>query len=85
MDYRLYVGNLAKETTQDELSVLFAQAGEVVSVNLITDRKSGLSKGYAFVNMTTQADAEKAISMFNAFSLAESELKVDLVKPRNEH
>jgi len=84
MDIRLYVGNLAKSTTQDEITTLFAQAGEVASVELIKDRESGLSKGFAFVNMTSQENADKAITMFNAYSLAESELKVNIAKPRTE-
>ena len=84
MDVRLYVGNLAKSTTQDELNTLFAQAGPVTSVEIIKDRDTGESKGFAFINMTDQADADKAISMFNAYSLAEKELKVNIAKPRVE-
>lgn len=84
MDIRIYVGNLAKSTTEAEIKTLFAQAGEVASVDLVKDRDSGLSKGFAFVTMTTQADADKAISMFNAYSLAGNELKVNVAKPRVE-
>ena len=84
MDVRLYVGNLAKSTTQDELSTLFAQAGPVTSVEIIKDRDTGESKGFAFINMPDQADADKAISMFNAYTLAEKELKVNIAKPRVE-
>jgi RNA recognition motif-containing protein len=84
VDVRLYVGNLAKSTTQDELNTLFAQAGPVTSVEIIKDRDTGESKGFAFINMTDQADADKAISMFNAYSLAEKELKVNIAKPRVE-
>lgn len=85
MDTRIYVGNLSKSTTQDELQTLFAQAGEVSTVELVKDRESGLSKGFAFINMPSLADAEKAIGMYNAFSLAGSELKVNIAKPRAEH
>ena len=82
MDVRIYVGNLAKSTTQDEINTLFAQAGSVSSVELIKDRGTGMSKGFAFVSMAAQADADKAISMFNAYSLANNTLKVNVAKPR---
>jgi RNA recognition motif-containing protein len=82
MDIRIYVGNLAKSTTEDEITALFAQEGEVTSVELIKDRKSGLSKGFAFVTMTSQESADKAISKYNAYSLAGNEIKVNISKPR---
>ena len=84
MDTRIYVGNLNKSTTQDEINTLFAQAGAVTSVDLVKDKVSGMSKGFAFVSMPEQAEAEKAISMFNAYSLADNELKVNIAKPRIE-
>ncbi|MBI4732279.1 MAG: RNA-binding protein [Chloroflexi bacterium] len=84
MDTRIYVGNLAKSTTEAEITALFAQAGTVTSVDLVKDRDSGLSKGFAFVTMPAQAEAEKAISMFNAYTLADNELKVNVAKPRVE-
>ena len=82
MDIRIYVGNLNKSTTQDEISTLFATAGAVSSVELVKDKSTGLSKGFAFVSMPAQADADKAISMFNAYSLADNTLKVNIAKPR---
>lgn len=82
MDIRIYVGNLAKSTTQDEISALFATAGAVSSVELVKDRGTGQSKGFAFVSMASQTDADKAISMFNAYSLADNTLKVNVAKPR---
>jgi RNA recognition motif-containing protein len=82
MDVKLYVGNMAKSTTADELRTLFAQAGNVSAVDIIKDRDSGLSKGFGFVTMTDQTEAEKAISMYNAYSMAEHELKVNVAKPR---
>jgi len=85
MDVRIYVGNLAKSTTQDEINTLFTQAGVVSSVDLVKDRATGTSKGFAFVSMPSQADADKAISMFNAYSLADNTLKVNVAKPRVEH
>ncbi|MBN2388802.1 MAG: RNA-binding protein [Anaerolineales bacterium] len=83
MDERLYVGNLAKSTTQEELASLFAQAGTVISVEIIKDRDSGQSKGFGFITMSAD-EAEKAIAMFNAYTLSEHELKVNVAKPRVE-
>lgn len=84
MDIRIYVGNLNKSTTQKEINNLFSQAGTVTSVDLIRDKGTGMSKGFAFVNMPELAEADKAISMFNAYSLAENELKVNVARPRAE-
>jgi RNA recognition motif-containing protein len=81
MDVRLYVGNLNKSTTQEELNTLFTQAGPVNSVEIIKDRDTGGSKGFAFITMEQEA-AEKAISMFNAYTLSEHALKVNVAKPR---
>lgn len=85
METRLYVGNLSKSTTQDELNTLFTQAGKVTSVEVIKERKSGESKGFAFVTMGEQSEANKAVSMFNAYSVGGHTLKVDLAKPREQH
>jgi RNA recognition motif-containing protein len=82
MDTRIYVGNLNKSTTEAEINTLFATAGTVSSVELVLDKASGLSKGFAFVAMADQAEADKAISMFNAQSLGDNVLKVNLAKPR---
>lgn len=84
MDVKLYVGNLPYTTTEDDLQTLFAKAGQVVSVALITDRNTGNSKGFAFVEMNTQVEAEQAISMLNGFNLDDRELKVNLAKPRED-
>jgi cold-inducible RNA-binding protein len=84
MDVRLYIGNLPKSTTEAELKTLFAQAGSVTAVEVIKDRSSGESKGFAFVTMPDQAQADKAISMFNAYKLGDRELKVNVAKPRVE-
>ena len=81
MNVKLYIGNLSKSTTQEELSALFAQAGEVTLTDIIADRDSGESKGYAFVTMSTQNEAEKAIHMFNTYSVMGRELKVAMAKP----
>jgi RNA recognition motif-containing protein len=65
MDNKLYVGNLPFSTTEEDLRTMFAQAGTVVSVSLIKDRDTGRSRGFAFVELSTQAEAEKAVSLFN--------------------
>ena len=84
MEVKLYVGNLSYTTTEDDLRTLFAKAGRVASVALIKDRDTGNSKGFAFVEMNTQAEAQKAISMLNGFNLENRELKVNLAKPRED-
>ncbi len=84
MEVKLYVGNLDYTTTEDDLRTLFAQAGAISSVALIKDRDTGRSKGFAFVEMGTQAEAQKAITMFTAFKLGDRELTVNLAKPREE-
>jgi RNA recognition motif-containing protein len=84
MDARLYVGNLSRSTTQDELNVLFTQAGAVTATEVIKDRKSGESKGFAFVSMSAQEEAEKAISMFNGYELGSKELKVSMAKAKEQ-
>jgi cold-inducible RNA-binding protein len=84
MDVKLYVGNLSYDTTEEDLRTLFAKAGEIASVSLITDRDSGRSKGFAFVEMKTQVEAEKAINMFNGSTLGDRELKVNVAKPRED-
>jgi RNA recognition motif-containing protein len=85
MEAKLYVGNLSKSTTQDELNALFAQAGDVSAAEVIKDRKSGESKGFAFITMSTQSEAEKAVSMFNEYSLSDHALKVSPAKAREQH
>ena len=82
MESKLYVGNLSYSTTEDDLRTLFTQAGTVTSVALIKDRDSGQSKGFAFIEMSTQVEAEKAISMFNGHMVGERELKVSLARPK---
>ena len=82
METRLYVGNLSKSTTEEQLNTLFAQAGMVTAVEVIKERKSGESKGFAFVTMSEQTEAEQAISMFNAYSFSDHALKVSVANPR---
>ena len=84
MEVKLYVGNLSEATTQDELMVLFAQAGDVTLAEVIKDRHSGLSRGFAFVTMSAQSEADKAVSMFNSHLLRDHVLKVGMAKPREQ-
>jgi RNA recognition motif-containing protein len=84
METKLYVGNLSYQTTEDELHSLFTQVGTVNEVALIKDRDTGSSKGFAFVTMSNQDEANKAIEQFNGKSMDERELTVNIAKPREE-
>ena len=84
MESKLYIGNLSYSTTEEDLRSLFFQAGTVTSVALIKDRDSGQSKGFAFVEMSNQAEAQKAISMFNGYNMGDRELRVSIARPREE-
>ena len=84
MEVKLYVGNLSYTTTEDDLRTLFAKAGGVASVAVIKDRDTGNSKGFGFVEMNTQVEAEKAINMLNGALVGDRELKVNLAKPRED-
>ncbi len=78
MSAKLYVGNLSTSTTQEELNVLFTEAGNVTAVEVIKDGSSGESKGFAFVTMSEQSEADQAIKMFNAHSFGDHDLKVNM-------
>jgi len=78
----IYVGNLNYKVTQEDLQELFSEYGEVVSVNIINDRETGRSKGFGFVEMADDADAENAINSLNGTSYLERDLKVNQAKPR---
>ena len=84
MSSKLYIGNLSHSTTKDTLWNLFSQAGTVVSVDLITDRLSGRSKGYAFIAMSNVAEGERAIDMFNNMNLDDSEIRVSFAHRRED-
>jgi RNA recognition motif-containing protein len=84
MEKKLYVGNLPYATTEENLRELFSQAGTVATVDLIKDRDTGNSKGFAFVEMANQSDAEKAITQFNGYTIENRQLKVNLARPREE-
>ena len=84
MEAKLYVGNLSYETTEQGLRELFMQAGNVVSVALIKEQGTNRSKGFGFVEMSSQAEVQKAISMFNGYTLNERQLTVNVARPREE-
>lgn len=84
MEAKLYVGNLSYETTEQGLRELFMQSGGVVSVSLIKEPGTNRSKGFAFVEMNSQADMQKAISMFNGYTLNDRQLNVNVARPRGE-
>ena len=79
---KVYVGNLSYNTTESTLRTLFAEYGEIVSVNLITDRDTGRPKGFAFVEMATDQAAQAAIGALNGKSVDDREIKVDKAKPQ---
>ena len=82
MAKKLYVGNLAFQTTSQDLQELFAQAGTVESASVIEDRDTGQSKGFAFVEMSTDEEAASAIEQFNGKEVAGRMLKVNEARPR---
>lgn len=84
MSNKLYVGNLAFATTEDQIAELFAQFGTVDSVNLITDRDTGRSKGFAFVEMSSREEAQEAISQLDGSSLDGRPLTVNEARPKVE-
>jgi RNA recognition motif-containing protein len=79
---KLYVGNMPYETTQEQIRDLFAQAGEVTEVSLITDRETGRPKGFGFVEMATVEGSGEAIKRFNGYAMGERSLTVNEARPR---
>lgn len=84
MNNKLYVGNLPYSVTEQELKALFEESGKVTSVAIITDRNSGRSKGFGFVELSDQGEAEDAIQRFNGFEFMGRELKVSVARPRED-
>ena len=82
MSKKLYVGNLAFQTTNQDLQQLFAQAGTVESASVIEDRDTVQSKGFAFVEMSTEEEAAAAIEQFNGKEVGGRALKVNEARPR---
>lgn len=81
---RLFVGNLSFNTQEGDLQDVFTQAGPVTSVNLMMDKFSGKSRGFAFVEMSSPEDADKAIEMFHGKPLDGRNLTVNIARPREE-
>src|SRR5262250_3530476 len=81
MAKKLYVGNLSFQTTETDLSDMFGQIGEVESVRIITDRDTGRSKGFAFVEMADNGAAEKAIAQLNGKEVGGRNLTVNEARP----
>jgi RNA recognition motif-containing protein len=82
MAQKLFVGGIAFATTNDGLRELFAQTGTVVSATVVTDRDTGQSRGFGFVEMSTTEEAEQAVQQLNGRSLDGRSLKVEISKPK---
>jgi RNA recognition motif-containing protein len=85
MSRKLYIGNLSYQTEAPELQQLFEQAGTVESVKVMKDMATGRSRGFAFVEMSTDEEAAKAISELNAFQFEGRNLTVNEARPKTEH
>ena len=84
MENKLYVGNLPYAASEEDIKVHFSKAGNVTSVALIKDRATGRAKGFGFVEMATDEEAQKAISMFNGQDFKGRALTVNVARPREE-
>ena len=84
MENKLYVGNLSYDTTEEGLRSLFSGSGTVTSVALIKDRETGRSKGFAFVEMSTQDEAEQAIKALDGTYLDNRQIKVNKARPQEK-
>jgi RNA recognition motif-containing protein len=81
MEVKVYVANLSKSTTQEQVKTLFTKAGTVSSVELSKDKDAGKPSGSAVISMSSQADADKAVSMFNDYFMGDGMLKVNIARP----
>ena len=84
MESKLYVGNLSYNVTEEQLRELFSQAGTIKEIALIMDRDTQRPKGFGFVEMTTQVEAQKAIEMFNEHELDGRRLTVNMARPKED-
>jgi len=82
MARKLFVGGLPYRTTGDELKDAFSQAGEVATASIVTDRETGRSRGFGFIEMANDEDAEKAISMWNGKDFGGRTLTVSEARPK---
>ncbi|MBP1712026.1 MAG: RNA-binding protein [Deltaproteobacteria bacterium] len=84
MNKNLYIGNLPYEVTEEDLKTNFSEVGKVVSVNIIKDKYTGLSRGFGFVEMETEKDAEEAIKKFNGGQLLGKTISVNEARPKTD-
>ena len=84
MESKLYVGNLSYNVTEDQLRELFSQAGAIKEIALIMDRETQRPKGFGFVEMTTQAEAQKAIELLNEHELDGRPMTVNMARPKED-
>lgn len=84
MNKKLFVGNISYNTSEEALKEFFSGAGTVETADIITDRNTGRSKGFGFVEMSTEEEAKKAIEMFNGKELDERQLTVNEARPKRE-
>lgn len=84
MESKLYVGNLSYNVTEEQLRELFGQAGEIKEIALIMDRDTRRPKGFGFVEMGTQVEAQKAIELFNEHELDGRRLTVNFARPKED-
>lgn len=84
MNNKLFIGSIAWQTTEDALKDFFSQAGSVVSATIITDRMSGRSKGFGFVEMSNDEEAQKAIEMLNNKELDGRAIRISIARPKEE-
>ncbi|MBI9051596.1 MAG: RNA-binding protein [Anaerolineaceae bacterium] len=84
MEAKLYVGNMAYSTTEEQLRSMFEEAGTVVAVDIIKDRDTRAPKGFAFITMSSKEEADKAVNMLNGNEVDGRPLKVNEAKPREE-
>lgn len=84
MTAKIYVGNLPFSTTEDALQEMFAEHGTVESTKIITDRDTGRSKGFGFIEMSSEEEVESAISKLDGFEMDGRNLKVNKARPREE-
>lgn len=84
METKLYVGNLPFDVTEEEITALFKEAGEVKSVTLITDKYSGQSKGFGFVEMANQEAMQNALKIFESYTFKDRPIKVNVARPKED-
>src|ERR1700758_420722 len=84
MNTKLFVGNLSFNTTENDLQDAFAAHGTVVETNLMTDRATGRSRGFAFITMSSEQEAQDAVTSMNGKSIGGRALTVNIARPREE-